>query len=130
MLLYIALGSALGGAARFLLSRAVQGWWGGFGFPSGTLVVNVVGAFCVGFLIRYAIDTSAVSAELRAFLTTGFFGGFTTFSAFSYETAAQLEDGNYRRAFVYVLVSVIGCLIAVYAGFAGARNLASVLRGR
>jgi fluoride exporter len=130
VLLYIALGSAIGGAARFLLSRATQSWWGGFGFPSGTLLVNIIGAFFVGFIIRYAIDTSAVSGELRAFLTTGFFGGFTTFSAFSYETAAQIEDGNYKRAVIYVLVSVLGCLLAVFAGFAGARTLAEALRGR
>jgi fluoride exporter len=129
VLLYIALGSALGGAARFLLSRAAQTWWGGFGFPSGTLLVNVLGAFVAGFVIRYAIDTSAVTAEVRAFLTVGFCGGFTTFSAFSYETATQLEDGNYKRAVMYVLASVLGCLIAMFAGFAAARGWTTILRG-
>jgi CrcB protein len=80
--------------------------------------------------MRYALDTSAMSTELRAFLTTGFCGGFTTFSAFSYETAAQLEDGNYKRAVAYVLLSVLGCVLAMYLGFAGARGVSSVLRGR
>ena len=84
----------------------------------------------LGFVMRYALDTSAMSAELRAFLTTGLCGGFTTFSAFSYETATQLEDGNYKRAGVYVLVSVVGCLLAMYLGFAGARGVSSLLRGR
>lgn len=129
VLWYIALGSAIGGGARYLLSRAVQDW-GAFTFPAGTLLVNVLGAFALGFVMRYALDTSAMSTEFRAFLTTGFCGGFTTFSAFSYETAAQLEDGNYKRAGAYVLLSVIGCLLAMYLGFAGARGVSSVLRGR
>lgn len=112
-----------------MLSRAIQDW-GAFTFPAGTLLVNVLGAFVLGFVMRYALDTSAMSSELRAFLTTGLCGGFTTFSAFSYETAAQLEDGNYRRAGTYVLLSVIGCLLAMYLGFAGARGFSTVLRGR
>lgn len=129
VLWYIALGSAIGGGARYLLSRAVHDW-GAFTFPAGTLVVNVLGAFVLGFVMRYALDTSALSSEFRAFLTTGLLGGFTTFSAFSYETATQLEDGNYKRAVTYVLLSVLGCLLAMYLGFAGARGVSSVLRGR
>lgn len=127
--MYIALGSALGGATRFLLSRAAQEWVS-FTFPVGTLLVNVTGAFIVGFVIRYALETSAMPAEFRAFLTTGFCGGFTTFSAFSYETAAQLEDGNYKRAALYVVASVLGSLIAVYAGFTSARGWVTLVRGR
>jgi len=129
MLWAIALGSALGGTARFLLSRAAQEWTS-FTFPTGTLLVNLLGALIAGFVIRYALETSAMPAEMRAFLTTGFCGGFTTFSAFSYETAAQLEDGNYKRAAVYVVVSVLGALLAMYAGFAGARGWVTFLRGR
>jgi CrcB protein len=129
VLWYIALGSAIGGAARYLLSRTVQDL-GAFTFPTGTLLVNVLGAFALGFVMRYALDTSAMSSELRAFLTTGFCGGFTTFSAFSYETATQLEDRNYKRALTYVALSVLGCLAAMYLGFAGARGVSAVLRGR
>jgi CrcB protein len=125
----IALGSALGGVARFLLSRAAQEWTS-FTFPAGTLLVNVLGALIAGFVIRYALETSAMSTEWRAFLTTGFCGGFTTFSAFSYETATQIEDGNYKRATFYVLASVLLSLAAIFAGFAGARGWVSYVRGR
>jgi CrcB protein len=128
VLWYIALGSAIGGGTRYLLSRAVQDW-GTFTFPAGTLLVNVLGAFALGFIIRYTLEISAMPSELRAFLTTGFCGGFTTFSAFSYETVTQLEDGNYKRAGTYVLLSVLGSLLAMYLGFAGARGVSSVLRG-
>lgn len=129
MIWYIALGGALGGAARFLVSRAAQEWTA-LAFPIGTLIVNVLGALVLGFFVRFSMETPAVSPEMRAFLTTGLCGGFTTFSAFSYETVAQIEDGNYRRAALYVAASVIGSLVAVYAGFAGAREWMAFLRSR
>jgi CrcB protein len=129
MIWYIALGGALGGAARFLVSRAAQEWTA-LAFPIGTLIVNVLGALVLGFVMRFAMETPAVSPEMRAFLTTGLCGGFTTFSAFSYETVAQIEDGNYRRAALYVTASVIGSLVAVYAGFALGRGWLAFLRSR
>jgi CrcB protein len=64
-----------------------------------------------------------MSAEIRAMLTTGFCGGYTTFSTFSYETATLLEDGDYRRATLYILTSVIVALAGMFLGFALAREL-------
>lgn len=116
----IAVGSAAGGVARFVLATAVQARSGG-AFPSGTLLVNVSGSLLLGFLLRYALGSTAISPEVRAMLTTGFCGGYTTFSTFSYETVALIEDGDYRRAGSYVTASVALSLLGTLGGFALAR---------
>ena len=119
---YIALGSACGGVARFALAMAVQQRVGP-NFPVGTLVVNVSGSFLIGLLLRYALGTSAISPEVRALLTTGFLGGYTTFSTFSYETLVLIEDGQSLRAGLYVLLSVVPSLVATWLGVVAARAL-------
>src|SRR5919108_2146770 len=101
MLFYIALGSAVGGVSRYLLGGLVQRLLDTT-FPAGTLLINVTGSFLLGAILRYGIDTPTLSPELRAMLTIGFCGGYTTFSTFSYETAALLEDGEWTRAALYV----------------------------
>jgi CrcB protein len=118
----IAFGAAVGGVSRYYLSTSLQQRLG-VAFPWGTLVVNVTGSLLLGFLIRYALATPAVSVELRALLTTGFCGGYTTFSTFSYETVALIEEGQYERAGAYVLGSVILSLLATLCGFIVAREL-------
>lgn len=122
MALYIALGSAAGGAARYLLGTFVQARFGA-GFPVGTLVVNISGAFLLGFIFTYALATPAVSPELRGFLTTGICGGYTTFSTFSYETMMLVEDGELARAAIYVILSVSIALLGVWLGVALGRGL-------
>jgi CrcB protein len=122
MIWYVAAGSALGGTTRYLLGSLLQQRLGGE-FPLGTLVINVTGSLLLGFLMRYALATPAVSPELRGLLTTGFCAGYTTFSTFSYETATLLEDGDYRRAALYVLLSLLLSLAAMLLGFAAARRL-------
>ena len=117
----VAIGAALGGVARYYLASAIQQRVGPT-FPWGTLVINVSGSLLLGVLMRYALATPSVSAELRAFLTTGFCGGYTTFSTYSYETAALLEDGQYGRAGTYALASVVLALVATFAGFVLARE--------
>ena len=121
----VAFGAALGGVARYYLASALQQRLGAT-FPWGTLVVNVSGSLLLGVLIRYALATPTVSVEMRALLTTGFCGGYTTFSTYSYETATLLEDGQYGRAGVYALASVIVALGATFAGFVLARELISL----
>ena len=118
----VAVGAAAGGVSRYYLSLAVQQRLGA-DFPWGTLLVNMTGSLLLGFLMRYALATPSVSAELRAFLTTGFCGGYTTFSTYSYETATLLEDGQYGRAGTYALASVVLALLATFAGFVLAREL-------
>ncbi len=117
MIYWIAFGSALGGAARYSLGGVVQRWTPGE-FPLGTLAVNVLGSLVLGFIVRYALETPAVSAEVRAFLTIGFCGGFTTFSTFSYESATLLERGEWTRLAVYMGLSLLLTVAGVLAGAA------------
>jgi CrcB protein len=122
MLLYVALGSAIGGVSRYLLGGLVQRMLDTT-FPAGTLLVNVTGSFLLGAIIRYALETPSLTPEVRAFLTIGVCGGYTTFSTFSYETMALLEDGEWARAGVYITASVILSLIATFLGLALARQV-------
>src|SRR5579871_2988707 len=91
VVIYVAVGAALGGVARFMLAGFIQ-QRAGPSFPAGTLVVNLSGAFLLGMLVKLALQSAAITPEMRAFLTTGFCGGYTTFSTFSYETTLLLED--------------------------------------
>ncbi|HJP56132.1 MAG TPA: fluoride efflux transporter CrcB [Gemmatimonadales bacterium] len=125
---YIALGSAIGGAGRFLVAELVQRA-ATTTFPTGTLAVNLTGSFLLGFIVRYAIETPAVSPELRAFLTIGICGGYTTFSTFSFETVRMLEDGEWMRASLYVGSSLVLAVGAVFLGFAAARQLVALRAG-
>jgi fluoride exporter len=92
-------------------------------FPWGTLLINVTGSLLLGFLIRYALATPAVSMEVRAMLTTGFCGGYTTFSSYSYESAVLIEEGQFSRAALYSISSVVLALLATFCGFLLAREL-------
>ncbi|HEU4698361.1 MAG TPA: fluoride efflux transporter CrcB [Gemmatimonadales bacterium] len=122
MIWYIAFGSAVGGAGRYLLGTTLQRL-AGTTFPVGTLVINILGSCVLGFLVRWAADSTAVTPEARALLTTGFCGGFTTFSTFSAETVALLEDGDWGRAALYVAASVGLALAGTMLGIAAAREL-------
>jgi CrcB protein len=124
----VALGAGVGGVSRYLLASAIQ-QRAGTSFPWGTFVVNVSGSLLLGFLIRYALATPSLSVEMRALLTTGFCGGYTTFSTYSYETATLLEDGQYSRAGLYAVASVLLSLAGTVAGFALAHE-AIALRER
>ena len=124
---YVAIGSAVGGVSRYLLSAAVQARVG-TAFPLGTLVVNVSGSLLLGFVLRVALGSGSVSPEMRALLTTGFCGGYTTFSTFSYEAASLMERGDYRRASLYVAGSVALSLLGMFLGFAAARELLAARR--
>ena len=125
MLWYIAVGSALGGVSRYLVGGVVQRAADG-GFPLGTLVVNITGSFLLGLFLRYAVDTPTLTPEWRAFLTVGFFVGYTTFSNFSYENVALLADGQWGRAAVYIGLSLSLALIGVLLGFAAARGVVAL----
>jgi CrcB protein len=128
MLWYVAAGSALGGVTRFLLGGYLQRA-AGASFPVGTLVINVTGSFLLGFLLRYALGTASVTPEVRALLTTGFCGGYTTFSTFSYEAVALAEDGAWARVAAYVAASVLLSIAAAFLGVAAAREALAVRDG-
>ena len=111
--LLIAVGGALGALARYGMAGLVQSR-AGF-FPWGTLAVNVIGSFLLGFGFRY-MEAVAIPAVWRQAATVGFLGAFTTFSTFSFETIALVQDGDWRRAATYLLSSIILGLAAVVAG--------------
>jgi CrcB protein len=121
LILYLALGGMLGTLARYWLQGLVQP--AGGTFPVGTLVVNVLGAFTLGFLMKYLLGSGTLGPEARGGLTIGFCGAFTTMSTFSYETMTLLNDGDYRRATLYVLGSISGSIAAVLAGIESAKRL-------
>jgi len=118
----VAIGAALGGLARFYLADVIQ-HRAGIDFPAGTLVINITGSFLIGFFLRYALQSAVIGPEMRIFLTTGFCGGYTTFSTFSYETITLLQDGEYGRASLYVGTSVAFALAATILGIAAANWL-------
>ena len=115
-LVYVALGGALGALARYGISGSVYDRMGE-GFPWGTLVVNVVGCLALGLVLRW-LQVAAVAPEVRPFLTIGLLGAFTTFSTFSFETVALLQEGQWLRAGLYVGGSVLLGLAAMIAGMA------------
>lgn len=103
----------------------VSGWVHGFAgtaFPWGTLAVNVAGAFVLGFTLR-VLQASIAPPEIRGFLTVGLLGAFTTFSTFTYEAVALIQDGEWTRASLYLGGSVVAGVAAVVAGI----GLAAVL---
>ncbi len=118
---YIALGSAMGGVSRYVVGTAIQQRFG-LGFPVGTLIVNITGSLLLGFFIRVALGGTQISPEARIFLTTGFCGGYTTFSTFSYDTAVMFESGQIRRALIYVTLSIVLSVVATFAGFGLAQS--------
>lgn len=97
-------------------------------FPVGTLLVNVGGCLAIGFVMRLVLDTGEFSPPVRALLTTGFLGGFTTFSTFAWETMGAVEEGAVRRALAYVGASVLFGLAAVWIGSAAALLLLHAIR--
>ena len=121
-LLWVCLGSAVGGGARYLLS----GWaLARFGveFPYGTLLVNVVGSFLVAVLMYAGMETTLLPQTARIALTVGVMGGFTTYSTFSFETMKAMQEGAVGVALTNVLVTVLGCLAACWVGWIAARAL-------
>lgn len=122
---YVAVGSAIGGASRYALGLALQQRFGP-GFPISTLVINVTGSLILGFLIRAVVDLTVFTPGIRALLTVGFCGGYTTFSTFSYDTALLLERGEYGRAALYIMLSVSLAIAATFVGFAMAQSMLTV----
>ena len=117
----IMLGSALGGAARYWCSGFVASHFGET-FPWGTLIVNVVGSFIIGFFATVTGPDGRflVGTEARQFVMVGFCGGYTTFSSFSLQTLSLVRDGEMARAGANIGLSVVLCLLAVWLGHAAA----------
>jgi CrcB protein len=120
ILLAIAIGGALGAMGRHLVAYHVYQYFAG-GFPLGTLIVNVLGSFLMGVLIEVMALFWSPSAELRALLTVGFLGAFTTFSTFSMEVVLLYERGAHAQMALYVALSVVLSITGLFAGLAVVR---------
>ncbi|PSH58334.1 fluoride efflux transporter CrcB [Phyllobacterium endophyticum] len=114
-ILLVASGGAMGSVARYLVGLAMTRALG-MNFPYGTLTVNVVGGFLMGFFIEVLARWFNASMDLRLFVAVGILGGFTTFSSFSLDAAVLWERGELATAFFYVLASVILSIGALFFG--------------
>lgn len=121
-LIYIALAGALGSLCRHLVGAAVQRA-GGAAFPWGTLAVNLAGSFLIGVVMAAFAARGRLDAPLRLALTTGFLGGFTTYSAFAFETVQMVERQQFAGAIAYVLATVVAAGAACALGLALVRWL-------
>ncbi len=124
ILMLVAAGGAIGSVARHLVNVGF-GRVVGAAFPWSTLTVNVAGSFVMGLLADLILRKFGGSPEMRAFLATGVLGGFTTFSAFSLDTANLIGRGDSAVAIGYIVASVAISLAALYAGLALSRALFS-----
>jgi len=121
--LLIGLAGALGTLARYCVG-VFAGRALGAGFPYGTLIVNVLGCFLIAGVSELALSTTLISPTLRVTLTTGFMGGFTTYSSFNYETTALLRERAWAAGLLNVGVTMLGCFVAGLLGLAVARRIA------
>jgi len=112
----VGLGGFLGSVGRYLLSLLVTQWSGASRFPAATLVVNVIGCLAIGALSGFATRTEFLTPALRLFLITGLLGGFTTFSAFGYETLLLGRDTLGGIAFANIVAQLLLGLGAVWLG--------------
>ena len=114
--LYVSIGAAIGGVLRFGISKLIYKIFTN-PFPTGTLVVNVVGSFLIGLIMFYLEPKEILTPGMRLLLTVGFCGGFTTFSTFSYETISLFRDSEIFLGSLNVLLNVFLCLIGVYLAY-------------
>lgn len=117
----VMLGSALGGLLRYAITRLTFSV--SAGFPTGTVLINVLGSFVIGYFGTLTLQSGKYPASdnLRLFVMVGICGGFTTFSSFSLQTFDLLRSGAWVRALANVLLSVVLCVVAVAAGHRAAQ---------
>lgn len=128
-----ALAVMAGGALGSLLRYAISVWCAvrfGETFPWGTIVVNVAGSFGIGIFAALTVDDGLllVSPLVRTFVMLGLFGGFTTFSSFSYQTLALAQGGEWLPAGANILLSVTLCLLGVWLGHTAGSAFQSLVR--
>lgn len=114
----VAVGGAIGSVGRYLINAVWMPAAGPHALPWGTLTVNVAGSFLYALVFALLTQYFPHGATLRVALLAGFLGGFTTFSSFSFETIRLFQEGQPAMAIVYVLASVLSCLLAVWLGLA------------
>ena len=123
--LLVAVGGGLGSVLRYLTSGLAARWLG-LDFPYGTLIVNVTGSLLIGLVQALAEDAAVLSEPTRLLLSAGVLGGFTTYSAFSYETVRLVELDAVGRALANVLVTTLVCISVCALGIAAGRYVVSL----
>jgi len=118
----VGLGGLIGNIARYLVAVLFAGQFTS-SLPLATFTVNIVGCFAIGILFALSDRGNILSPEWRVFLTTGFCGGFTTFSTFSYESIKLIQDGEFLYLALYVALSVIVGFAATYLGIVLVRSI-------
>ena len=113
-ILYIGVGGFIGAVSRYLLSRYINNLLPSF--PFGTLTVNIIGSFVLGFIIYSISAGKNISPEMRDFITIGMVGGFTTMSAFAYESFRLMELNQLMLFAMNIALNVILCIAAIYVG--------------
>ncbi|MGC4023593.1 MAG: fluoride efflux transporter CrcB [Cyclobacteriaceae bacterium] len=108
-------GGGFGSTVRYLLGKWVNAMHS-YHFPFGTLVVNVVACFVLGYVVGIADHRQVISPAARLFWTVGFCGGFSTFSTFSAETLTLIQDGFHLSTVLYIVSSLVLCLAATFGG--------------
>ena len=115
ILLAVALGGALGSLARYFVAGAVQSAaWPGF--PWGIFVVNISGGFIMGLIVELSALKLNLTPEVRAFLTVGILGGYTTFSTFSLDSVLLIQRGQWSAAAAYMVGSTVLSVLALFVG--------------
>ncbi len=118
----IVIGGALGSLCRYFMSMNIYLLLGK-SFPYGTLAVNILGSIIIGSVYILAMEKITISEELRAGITVGFLGAFTTFSAFSIETMNLIESGEITKAGLNIILSAILCIVGCWLGMSITRQL-------
>ena len=121
-ILLVGIGGSIGSVARYLVGVVLAGYTSS-SFPYATLLVNVAGCFLIGVIFALSDRGSLLSPEWRILLTTGFCGGFTTFSTFSYESLRLMQDGELLYLAAYIFGSLLLGLAATYVGILLVRSL-------
>ena len=116
-LVLVMIGGAVGAGARHLTGRATLSLLGP-GYPFGTLAVNLVGGFAMGLLVGALARMSVPGENWRLLLGVGVLGGYTTFSSFSLDVVNMMQRGDLGVAALYITISVIGSIAALFAGLA------------
>ena len=109
----IALGGALGAVCRYLI---VEKFFDDGKFPFSTLLVNSIGSFLMGIFFVFLVEKNVFSTEIKDFIFIGFLSAFTTFSAFAFEVYYLANNQNILTALLYIIASVILCVIMVFLG--------------